>query len=316
MEYYQHIQNRSQQTVAVINTYVPNLKVGLIGSAELSTQSTGLDNDATVRDQRLTVSDAAVNAEAAGFALIVKMDLALAAAASAELDEEVPAEAALLSLLDPVYAIVPVTTEAAVRRGHKLVAALQKIDSYLAGLQPPRGPIISGGRGLNTLILTLGLQPGLEQTVENTGASATEARSILRSHARGVDRLNKRCYQKLQAEARDNSALAEALAQIQTDDANLPATLGIRTILQGGAGGLQLLISYDNASYDDALENTLEWMVTDVDADFTNSTPVDPSGNAIGPFTAGQEVKLRSRTRNANGTTTGSVRTLTIQPPA
>jgi hypothetical protein len=65
---------------------------------------------------------------------------------------------------------------------------------------------------------------------------------------------------------------------------NLPATLSIRTILQGGADNRQVLISY----------------------------VADPSGNAIGPFAAGATVHLRTRVTNSNGTTTGSVRTLTI----
>jgi len=43
---------------------------------------------------------------------------------------------------------------------------------------------------------------------------------------------------------------------------------------------------------------------------------VDPSGNALGPFTAGQVVKLRTRVTNSNGTATGSIRTLAILNPA
>jgi hypothetical protein len=56
-------------------------------------------------------------------------------------------------------------------------------------------------------------------------------------------------------------------------------------------------------------------MVVGTDADFTNTTAADPSGNALGPFAAGTTVKLRTRVTNSNGTTTGSVRTLTIQAP-
>ena len=74
-------------------------------------------------------------------------------------------------------------------------------------------------------------------------------------------------------------------------------------------------MSYDNGSFDDALANSVEWRVVGVDADFTHSLAADPSGNALGPFAVGQQVQLRTRTRNANGTTTGSVRTLTIQAP-
>jgi hypothetical protein len=50
--------------------------------------------------------------------------------------------------------------------------------------------------------------------------------------------------------------------------------------------------------------------------DFTHTAPADPSGNALGPFTVGQVIKLRTRVTNSNGTTTGSVRTLTVLNPA
>jgi len=42
---------------------------------------------------------------------------------------------------------------------------------------------------------------------------------------------------------------------------------------------------------------------------------VDPSGNTLGPFAVGKTVKLRTRVTSGVGTTTGSIRTLTIQPP-
>ncbi|MEO7932943.1 MAG: hypothetical protein ABIT76_07285 [Chthoniobacterales bacterium] len=109
--------------------------------------------------------------------------------------------------------------------------------------------------------------------------------------------------------------MAAALSQIQTDDTNQPATLGIRKLLQGGANGLQVLVSYDNASFDADLTNTLEWLVEGAGAEFGNNVVADPSGNALGPFAVGAVVKLRTRTKNANGTTTGSVRTLTLLAP-
>ena len=54
-------------------------------------------------------------------------------------------------------------------------------------------------------------------------------------------------------------------------------------------------------------------MVVGVDASFTHTVSADPSGNALGPFTVGQIVKLRTRVTNGNGTTTSSTRTLTMQ---
>jgi hypothetical protein len=315
MEYHQQVQNRALQTAAVINANAAGLTVSGLGAAALVSQANALDTLAGARDLAIAAADAAANQESAGYTLLRRLDLGLPQVASGELDDSIPAEADMAGLLDAAYAIVPDTTEAAVKRGMKLKAALEKINPFLGAMVPPRGPITSGGLGLADLTAALTAQQGLEQTVETRAAEATKARGSLKLAARALDRLNKRFYQKLLAEARTNPALADALAQITTDDANLPGTLGIRKVLQGGTGGLQLLVSYDNASYDDSLENTLEWMVTGVDAEFTHSVAVDPSGNALGPFTASQEVKLRTRTRNSNGTTTSSVRTLTITTP-
>ena len=166
------------------------------------------------------------------------------------------------------------------------------------------------------LVAEMNAQPAKEQTVEDRAVDVTSARTDLRVATTAVDRLNKRYYDKLSAEARTNPALAEALANITTTSGNLPGTLGIRTLLQGGVNGLQLLVSYENGTYTSGATSTVEWMVEGVDTDFTHTAPADPSGNALGPFTIGQVVKLRTRVTNANGTTTGSVRTLTILNPA
>ena len=232
-----------------------------------------------------------------------------------DLNDEIPAESALLDLLSPVYAISPTTTELALQRGQKLVAALVKVNAYLAALTPPRPAITSGGKGIAQLTAALTAQPALEQAVEDRAADVTSARTALRVAATAVDRLNKRFYSRLQAEARTSAALAGALNQITTESANLPGTLGLRSVLQGGTDHLHILLSYDNGSYDGTATNTVEYMVVGVDTDFTRHVPVDPSGNALGPFAVGQTVKLRTRVRNANGTTTGSVRTLNLAAP-
>lgn len=315
MEYYQAIQNRTGQTVAVINQYVPTLKVNAVDAAGLLAQADALNPLAQTRDNALTDSDAAVNAENQGFLTIQRLSLALPQSAEGELDDTVVTEAALIDLLDPAYAIVPRTTELALGRGKKVVSALTKINTFLVAQAPPRTAITAGGKGVADLTTAMNAQPALEQTVEDRAVDVTDARTALRSAAATVDRLNKRFYAKLEAEARTNPALAEALANITTG-ANLPGTLGIVSILQGGVNGLQLLVSYENGTYTTGATSTLEWKVDGVDADFTHTAPADPSGNALGPFTVGQVVKLRTRVTNANGTTTGSIRTLTILNPA
>ena len=316
MEYYQVIQNRAGQTAAVITQYLPTLQIGNVDAAGLISKSTALDVLAQLRDDAMAASDTAVNAEHQGFLAIQNLTLQLPQAALGLLDDTVPAESDLLDLLTPVFGIAPRTTELALERAKKLKSALDKINSYLAAQVPPRGPITTGGRTLANLVMLTALHPPLEQAVEDTASDVTEARTALRGAALELDRFNKRFYALLQAEARTNAALAAALGQITTDNANQPRTLGIKSILQGGNDNLHLLVAYDNGSYDDTYTSTLEWQVVGTDADFTHSAAVDPSGNTLGSFAVGKTVKIRSRTTNANGTTTGSIRTLTILPPA
>ena len=312
MEYYQTYQNRAAQTAAVINQAIPALAIGGVTAAQLLTQSQALDGLAQTRDNALADYDVANNAENQGFLIISALSLSLPKSAEGDLDNEKNTESDLLDLLDPAYAIKPRTTEAALERGKKVVSALTKINAYLAGKTPPLPPVTSGGKGAAQLTAAMAAQPGLEQTLEDRAADVATARTDLRVAATALDRLNKRFYSKLQSEARENPALATALSQIETEGANLPETLGLRSILQGGTGNLQILLSYDNGSYDATATSTVEWMIVGTDSDFTRSTPADPSGNALGPFAISQTVKLRTRVTNANGTTTGSVRTLTL----
>ena len=314
MEYYQAIQNRANQTVAVINKYLPALKVGGVNAAGLLTQANALDGLAQARDNTLADSDAAINAEHLGFLKLQNLVIGLPQSAEGELDDNVPAESALLDMLSPVYAIVPRTTELAIERGMKLFSTLEKINTYLGSQVPVRADITSGGKTKDDLDDLISAQPALEQTLEDRAADVSAARADLRTSALNVDRLNKRFYAKLQSESRTNAALAAALAQITTDSANLPGTLGIKSILQGGNDNLHLLVSYDNGSYDDSATSAIEWQVVGTDNDFTHNAPVDPSGNTLGPFAVGKKVNVRTRVTNGNGTTTGSVRTLTMQP--
>ena len=137
-------------------------------------------------------------------------------------------------------------------------------------------------------------------------------RAALFLGARAVDRLNKRFYKKRQAEADTNELLAAALGQITTEGDHLPETLSIDTVVQGGENGLHVSVSYESGTGSNATERWLDWMVEGVDADFTNSVTADLSGNLIGPFTADQVVKVRTRPLNGNGTRTSAVRSLTI----
>ena len=312
MENYQVIQNRTGQTVAVINENIPTLTVGTVTATSLTTQANALDLMAQTRDNALADFDQANNAENQGFLTIQRLTLSLPQAAEGELDDAVPAESALLDLLSPAYAIKPRTTELALERGKKVVSALTKINGYLGNPLAARGEITSGGKTLANLTAAMAAQPALEQAVDDRAADVKTARTALHVGAITLDRLNKRFYAKLQSEARSNPTLAAALDLIITESAGLPGTLGIVSVLQGGTNNLQILVTYEPGTFDGTATSTVEWMVVDVDQEFTHTAPADPSGNALGPFTVGTTVKLRTRVTNSNGTTTGSVRELKL----
>jgi hypothetical protein len=315
MELYQSVQNRAMQTIAVINQHIPTLTVGGITAAALTSLANNLDATAAARDSALTDYDQAVNAENLGFLLIRRLTLALPQAAKGELNQEVPAEEALYDLLSPGYGITPSRTEFARARAQKIIPALTKINTFLAAQVPVRPAITSGGQGVAALSTALAAQPALEQAIEDRDADVISARNTLDTETHAVDQINKRFYQKLLAEARSNATLEAALSQIDTETDNLPGTLSIQSVLQGGVGQLHVLVSYVNGTGENADDRWLDWMVVGVDTDFTTSVAVDLSGNAIGPFEAGQTVRVRTRTVNSHGTRTSATRTLVIQVP-
>lgn len=312
MEYYQSINSRTSQTVSVIKTFAPDLVVSGLGAAELAAQSAALEALAQQRDHALADYDGANNAERLGLLALQTMVIALPKAAESELDDHLDAESALLDLLAAVYAIAPRGTENVQARGRKLASALTRIDAYLTARTPPRPPVSSAGQGLATLITALDAQTELEQALNDRAAHLNQARAALREAAAALDRLNKRVYARLRAEARSDARLAQALAQIDTGAPNLPGTLGIKSLLQGGADNLHVLVAYEPGAIDAKAESTLEWQVDGTNTDFPNAVPADPSGNNIGPFATGSAVKVRTRVRNGNGATTGAVRTLVM----
>ncbi len=312
MEYYQAIQNRAAQTVAVINQYEPALSVGTMSATELMFQAQALGELAQQRDHALVAFDAANAAEHRSFVALRTLTMALPKAAQGELDDAIEAESALLDLLPPVYAVDPRNSELAIKRAKKLISALTRIDDYLAAQNPPRRPIRTGGQGIVELSAAIDAHPPLAQVLEDRSADVSAARAALRTAAAQLDRINKRFYSKLRAEARANPTLAEALPQIETGPRNLPTTLSIQDIRQGGMENRQLLVSYVVATYDDGAESFIEWRHADGPDGFPNVVPADPSGNALGPFASGARVQLRTRVRNSNGATTGSIRTVEI----
>jgi hypothetical protein len=93
-----------------------------------------------------------------------------------------------------------------------------------------------------------------------------------------------------------------------------PDTIEIATVTQGGDGGLQVLVAYVPGGGDHATTKLVKWQVGS-ETDFPHSAPLDASGNALGPFTQGQVVKIITQVSNSAGTRTVAPRTITIEAP-
>lgn len=314
MELYQEVQNRTGQTVAVVNTHVPGLAIGGKTAAQLLAQANALDGLAQARNDALFASDEATREEFRAFQLIRLLVLKAPALIESQLGDAHP----VADSLDKVYAITPRNTEGAVARARALLPVWRKADAARAAARPTPLPAIErNGLGVADLEALLADHPALEQAVEDADSNVKTTRAALLAGAVAVDGFNKRFYKALKAQADPGSALEAALSQITTETPDLPETLGIRSVLQGGGDGLRVLVGYENGTGEGATERLIEWQVGGTGAGelFAQAAPADPSGNALGPFKVGDTVRLRTRVRNANGTRTGSVRTITLAAP-
>ncbi|MEX8518224.1 MAG: hypothetical protein AB3X44_06885 [Leptothrix sp. (in: b-proteobacteria)] len=296
----------------MIRSFATELSVGGLDAGALEAQGSALDALAGQRNHAQAEYDSANNAERLGFLNLQTLVLGLPKTVESELDDHTDTESALLDLLSGVYAIKPRNPESVVARGMKLASVLPRVNAYLAAQEPARPEVKFGGLGLAELNTALTAQVALERGLLDRQTVLDRARAALRDGAVALDRVNKRVYARLKSEARVDPALANELGRIDTGAPNLPATLSIKSVLQGGAENLQLLVGYDPNKVDAKAESTLEWQVEGVDGDFANSAAIDPSGNTLGPFAVGQTVKLRTRVRNSQGSTTSSTRTLKI----
>lgn len=84
---------------------------------------------------------------------------------------------------------------------------------------------------------------------------------------------------------------------------------------QGGESGLEVLLSYVPGGGEHATTRLVRWMVVGVDADFTQSAALDASGNTLGPFAVGQEVRVLTEVINSAGSRTTAPRTITLGEP-
>ncbi len=128
-----------------------------------------------------------------------------------------------------------------------------------------------------------------------------------------TDRLNNRWYSVVKQSRAPGEPMSQALTGIPTEPStSAPETIEIDTVSQRGEGGLQVLVKYIPGGRDHATTKSVQWQVVGTDADFANTSPLDPSGNALGPFEVGKVVKIRTLEAIAWRPRTTGPRTITV----
>lgn len=312
-ELWQDVQARAQATYAVWDRFFTGLVIGATGQDDYNDATQALSALAQVRDNATQAVDQARQTHDLAFGTLRALALQVPKIIEGVVDEK----SGLIDDLDKVYAIYPSTPAKAVSRGQALAPLWAAANAWQAAQTPTRPPIVRGTATQAIFVQKLQAFPVTKETVAAQELALDVARGDLRRGVAAVDRLNKRFLVAATGMVDPGSAAADALETIPTSSQSpLPDTLSIRTFAQGGAGGLQLVVTYE--AYDWAepgVDELVQWMVVGVDPGWDHAVPAVAGGNAFGPFTAGQTVRVRTKVTNGSGSREGGVRQLTIQAP-
>lgn len=311
-EYWQDIQERAQATISVWGIHFDDLTLGATTLAVFGTQTEALPGLAQGRDDAAQALDEARQARDDSSRIIKSAGIRVPRIIEGRLD----AESGLIDDLDKVYAIRPWSLKNVLARGQTLLPVWRAADAWLTSRVPAQAHISIGSGDAEDFSDMLEAYPGLTQAVKDKGLDDDRATDALAKAAREVEKLCIRFLKAAKGIAEPGSAAESSLDTIPTTTtSNLPDTLRITTFSQGGTDGLQLLAAYSPYGLEPGETAVLQYQRLDIDADW-QSVPYDASGNAIGPFAAGQTVKARTRVTNTSGSRDGGVRQLTLIAPA
>lgn len=316
MEYWEITKERAQQSLPIWLLYLPNEKVGGQGTADLEAYINQFEPAAGARTAAQDQFDAAHRLVTGGLLRMKKIAIGIPKL----IEVKVPDDELLQKDVDDLYS-TPLRTEANIlKRMRELLPLWTRANEALAAMTPAEPPITIKVGGVTYTVATATTffegHTGRVNTRQTKETALNKKRSELRALDRSADTLNKRFYKMAKLEGENLPALADALEGITTEGGtSAPELYEMDDLTQGGEGGLQVLVSYLPGGGDHATTKLIKWMVEGVDADFTHSAPLDPSGNALGPFTVGQVVKVMTEVSNSAGTRTSAVRTITMEEP-
>ena len=316
MEYWEVTKDRAQMSRTVWNQYAAAATVGSLGLADLTGYIAAFEpaaQDRTAAQDEFDARDRAVNTAL----LMMKI---LGTKVPQIIDGHLGGDEGIRRDLDDVFAIAPRFEGSILARARTLYPVWVRANAALAALAPPAPAITKaiGGVPQTAAMLKALLDgyTGLTQTRDDKASMLRQKQTDLRKIDRKTDRLNKDWYQVRKATAEPGSDEAVALDQIPTEQGTpAPVQIDIHDLLQGGTDGLHVLVSYEQGGGEHATTREVQWMVAGVDADFTHTTPLDASGNALGPFAVGKVVKVRTSVSNSSGTRTSAIRTITLATP-
>ncbi len=316
MEYWEITKQRAQQTLPVWTQHTPTLTVNGQGTTILTTLIAGFEPLVQLRTAAQDEFDSAFRAGQDALLRMKVLGTRVPAIIEGHLDEN----ANIIKDVDDLYSTNPRSESTILKRLRQLLPVWERANAAMAAMTPAQPPI---SRSVGGVVYTVALARTLLDSytgVVNTISTKAEAldvrRAALRAHDRVVDRLNKRWYKIAKAQSDPGTDLYAALGGITTEPSTpAPETIEIETVNQGGETGLQVLVAYVPGGGAHATTKLIKWQVVGVDADFTNSAPLDGSGNALGPFVKGKVVKVITEVSNSAGTRTTAPRTITIGEP-
>jgi hypothetical protein len=250
----------------------------------------GLAFDTETRKNTLDAKDGVLGTE---YGYFQGMNTAIAA----RFDSEVPDSDPLQRDVDQISGIRPDNRSAIDERTIKTIACWQLINTARAAATPPQLPVIVRGvaqAAYNTRWTAL---IGPRQEREDAAGLWRAGNSDLRSMSRALDQANKAWYQAWKSEFPAGTPEGDALAGVDTEDGTaMPQVLEIAAVAQEG---LSLRVTYVPGSGAHATVLDLLYQVEGATADYLRATANVAAGNLIGPFTAGQIVRVRTDVGNS-----------------
>lgn len=211
-EGWQAIQERGQQTLAVMSVHAPALVVG-----EITLASHTADVDAmpalaqAVKDQEDVVDDKRVARDGV-LATIKDLTVRMPRKLEGELGARDPFHGDIRTIRN----VEIDDSKSAVSRGQRTLALLKKYNARNAAAVPAKPPLTVGGLGIAALQTAVDAVPVKTQDVEDELAVLTDKRGDRDALMDKVDTNNKRLYVAMQGEFPTGSAARAALSQIDT----------------------------------------------------------------------------------------------------